>query len=91
MARIAVGGEWDESNVEVGKTYRARVKRIVNFGAFCELLGTGKEGLVHISELEDRPINKVEDMVQIGDEFRVKVFEIDKYGRINLSKKRAKQ
>jgi len=74
--------------VEVGKIYNAKVKRIMNFGAFCEIL-PGKEGLVHISELSDKYVNKVEDVVKIGDEFRVKVIEIDEQGRINLSKKRA--
>ena len=75
-------------DVEVGKTYNAKVKRIMNFGAFCEIL-PGKEGLVHISELADKYVNKVEDVVKIGDEFRVKVIEIDEQGRINLSRKRA--
>jgi polyribonucleotide nucleotidyltransferase len=75
-------------DVEVGKIYNAKVKRIMNFGAFCEIL-PGKEGLVHISELADKYVNKVEDVVKIGDEFRVKVIEIDEQGRINLSRKRA--
>jgi polyribonucleotide nucleotidyltransferase len=75
-------------DVEVGKTYNAKVKRIMNFGAFCEIL-PGKEGLVHISELADKYVNKVEDVVKVGDEFRVKVIEIDEQGRINLSRKRA--
>ena len=75
-------------DVEVGKLYNAKVKRIMNFGAFCEIL-PGKEGLVHISELADKYVGKVEDVVKIGDEFRVKVIEIDERGRINLSRKRA--
>jgi polyribonucleotide nucleotidyltransferase len=75
-------------DVEVGKLYNAKVKRIMNFGAFCEIL-PGKEGLVHISELDDKYVTKVEDVVKIGDEFRVKVIEIDEQGRINLSRKRA--
>ena len=75
-------------DVEVGKIYNAKVKRIMNFGAFCEIL-PGKEGLVHISELADKYVNKVEEVVKIGDEFRVKVIEIDEQGRINLSRKRA--
>ena len=75
-------------DVEVGKTYNAKVKRIMNFGAFCEIL-PGKEGLVHISELADKYVSKVEDVVKVGDEFRVKVIEIDEQGRINLSRKRA--
>jgi polyribonucleotide nucleotidyltransferase len=75
-------------DVEVGKVYQAKVKRIMNFGAFCEIL-PGKEGLVHISELAEKYVNKVEDVVKIGDEFPVKVIEIDEQGRINLSRKRA--
>ena len=74
--------------VEVGKIYNAKVKRIMNFGAFCEIL-PGKEGLVHVSELAEKYVSKVDDVVKIGDEFRVKVIEIDEQGRINLSKKRA--
>ncbi len=75
-------------DVEVGKIYQAKVKRIMNFGAFCEIL-PGKEGLVHISELADKYVDKIEDVVKVGDEFRVKVIEIDEQGRINLSRKRA--
>ncbi len=74
-------------DVEVGKIYNAKVKRIMNFGAFCEIL-PGKEGLVHISELADKYVSKVEEVVKVGDEFRVKVIEIDEQGRINLSRKR---
>jgi polyribonucleotide nucleotidyltransferase len=75
-------------DVEVGKLYNAKVKRIMNFGAFCEIL-PGKEGLVHVSELDNKYVTKVEDVVKIGDEFPVKVIEIDEQGRINLSRKRA--
>ena len=75
-------------DVEVGKIYTGKVKRITNFGAFCEIL-PGKEGLVHISELADKYVGKVEDVVKPGDEIRVKVIEIDEQGRVNLSKKRA--
>jgi polyribonucleotide nucleotidyltransferase len=75
-------------DVEVGKVYTAKVKRITNFGAFCEI-SPGKEGLVHVSELSEEYVKKVEDVVKIGDEFPVKVIEIDELGRINLSKKRA--
>jgi len=64
------------------------VQRILNFGAFREIL-PAKEGLVHISELADKYVNKVEDVVKIGDEFPVKVIEIDEQGRVNLSRKRA--
>jgi len=75
-------------DVEVGKVYNAKVKRIMNFGAFCEIL-PGKEGLVHISELAEKYVGKVEEVVKLGDEFPVKVIEIDEQGRINLSRKRA--
>ncbi len=75
-------------DVEVGKVYNARVKRVTNFGAFCELIPTNKEGLVHVSELENRYVKSVEEVVKVGDEFKVQVIEIDEQGRINLSKKR---
>jgi polyribonucleotide nucleotidyltransferase len=74
--------------VEVGKIYNGKVKRIMEFGAFCEIL-PNKEGLVHISELSDKYVKKVEDVVKIGDEFPVKVIEIDELGRVNLSRKQA--
>lgn len=74
------------SDVEVGKTYLGKVVRLMNFGAFVEIL-PGKEGLVHISQLDKDRVAKVEDVVQIGDEILVKVIEIDKLGRINLSRK----
>ncbi|HPT83396.1 MAG TPA: polyribonucleotide nucleotidyltransferase [Limnochordia bacterium] len=75
-------------DVEVGETYLGVVKRIMNFGAFVEIL-PGKEGLVHISQLENRRVNKVEDVLKVGDEVLVKVLEIDRQGRINLSRKEA--
>ncbi|HBL36072.1 MAG TPA: polyribonucleotide nucleotidyltransferase [Firmicutes bacterium] len=74
------------SDVEVGKTYLGKVARLMNFGAFVEIL-PGKEGLVHISQLDKERVAKVEDVVQVGDEILVKVIEIDKLGRINLSRK----
>ena len=74
------------SDVEVGKTYLGKVVRIMNFGAFVEIL-PGKEGLVHISQLALERVAKVEDVVNIGDEILVKVIEIDRQGRINLSRK----
>jgi polyribonucleotide nucleotidyltransferase len=70
--------------VQVGETYRGRVTRLMNFGAFVEVL-PGKEGLVHISELSYDHVNKVEDVVKVGDEITVKVREIDSMGRINLT------
>lgn len=72
--------------VEVGQMYLGTVKRVEKFGAFVELF-KGKEGLVHISELAEERINKVEDVVSIGDQIMVKVKEIDRQGRVNLSRK----
>ncbi len=73
---------------EVGKTYFGKVMRIMDFGAFVEFL-PGKEGLVHISKLDNKRVEKVEDVVSVGDEIIVKLIEIDKMGRINLSRKDA--
>lgn len=72
--------------VEVGKVYEGTVKRVEKFGAFVEVL-KGKDGLVHVSELSDKYISNVENAVAIGDKLRVKVTEIDRQGRINLSRK----
>lgn len=72
--------------VEVGQMYLGKVKRIEKFGAFVEIFN-GKDGLVHISELAEERVGKVEDVVSIGDELLVKVTEIDKQGRVNLSRK----
>lgn len=72
--------------VEVGATYLGKVTRLMNFGAFVEIL-PGKEGLVHISQLALERVAKVEDVVKPGDEILVKVTEIDRQGRINLSRK----
>lgn len=72
--------------VEVGQIYLGTVKRIEKFGAFVELFN-GKDGLVHISQLQDKHTNRVEDVVSIGDKIMVKVKEIDPQGRINLSRK----
>jgi len=72
--------------VEVGAVYTGKVTRIMNFGAFVEIL-PGKEGLVHISKLAHERVGKVEDVVNVGDEVTVKVIEIDSLGRINLSRK----
>ncbi len=74
------------SDVEIGATYMGKVTRLMNFGAFVEIL-PGKEGLVHISQLAKERVAKVEDVVNVGDEIMVKVVEIDKQGRINLSRK----
>jgi polyribonucleotide nucleotidyltransferase len=71
---------------EVGGIYTGKVTRLVDFGAFVEIL-PGKEGLVHISELADYRVPKVEDVVKVGDEITVKVINIDELGRINLSRR----
>ncbi|MCX7883929.1 MAG: polyribonucleotide nucleotidyltransferase [Caloramator sp.] len=75
-------------DIQVGEIYLGKVNRITNFGAFVEVL-PGKEGLVHISKLAHERVNKVEDVVNIGDEILVKVTDIDNQGRINLSRKDA--
>ena len=75
-------------DVEVGELYMGKVIRIVPFGAFVEILN-GKEGLVHISNIAHERINKVEDVLSVGDEVLVKVIDIDNQGRINLSRKAA--
>jgi polyribonucleotide nucleotidyltransferase len=72
--------------IEVGEIYTGKVSRILNFGAMVEI-APGKEGLVHISELADHRVAKVEDEVKIGDEVTVKVINIDELGRVNLSRR----
>ncbi|MBI1883711.1 MAG: polyribonucleotide nucleotidyltransferase [Chlamydiae bacterium] len=74
------------AEVEVGKIYKGTVKNIMEFGAFVEVL-PGKEGLVHISQLAEHRVKKVEDVLKTGDTVMVKVIEIDERGRINLSRK----
>ncbi len=74
------------AEAEVGETYTGKVSRIMNFGAFVEIL-PGKEGLLHISHIAHERVNKVEDVLNIGDEVTVKVTEIDEKGRVNLSRK----
>ena len=96
----AVSGEnarkaitWIESltrDVEVGALYLGKVTRLMNFGAFVEIL-PGKEGLVRIGELADYHVPSVEDVVSVGDEVMVVVTEIDRQGRVNLSRKAAMQ
>ena len=73
-------------DIEVGEVYTGKVSRILNFGAMVEVL-PGKEGLVHVSELANYRVNKVEDEVSIGDEVMVKVIGIDNMGRVNLSRR----
>ena len=74
--------------VQVGEVYLGKVTKITTFGAFVEVL-PNKEGLVHISKLAKERVNKVEDVVTVGDEILVKVVEIDNQGRVNLSRKDA--
>ena len=69
---------------EVGELYYGKVVRILQFGAFVEL-APGKDGMVHISKLADHRVEKVEDVVKIGDMMWVKVTDIDEKGRVNLS------
>ncbi len=81
--------EWIDNlthEVKAGEMFNAKVTRIMNFGAFAEIL-PGQEGLIHISELADRRVEKVEDIVNVGDVVPVKVIKIDEQGRINLSMK----
>ena len=73
-------------DIEVGEIYLGKVTKIMAFGAFVEVLN-GKEGLVHISNIARERVNKVEDVLSVDDEVMVKVMEIDKQGRINLSMK----
>ncbi|MFL5779280.1 MAG: S1 RNA-binding domain-containing protein, partial [Chloroflexota bacterium] len=85
--------QWIESltrEVEIGSLYLGKVTRIMGFGAFVEIL-PGKEGLVRIGELADYHVPSVEDVVSVGDEVMVVVTEIDRQGRINLSRKAAMQ
>ena len=75
---------------EIGKIYTGKVTRLMNFGAFVEFM-PGREGLVHISQLAKERVEKVEDVVNVGDEIVVKLVEIDAKGRMNLSRKAALQ
>jgi len=75
-------------DVEIGRIYKGKVSRIMGFGAFVEIMPK-KEGLVRIGQLADHRVEKVEDVVNIGDEIMVKVIEIDERGRVNLSRKQA--
>ncbi|QPQ31997.1 polyribonucleotide nucleotidyltransferase [Lysinibacillus sp. JNUCC 51] len=71
---------------KVGEYYLSTVKRIEKFGAFCEIF-PGKDGLLHISEIQEERTKQVEDVLKLGDQLLVKVIEIDKQGRVNLSRK----
>jgi len=76
--------------IQPGEVFQGEVKRIMDFGAFVAIPG-GQEGLVHISQLASFRVNKVEDIVKVGDTIPVKVLEIDAQGRINLSLKEAQK
>ena len=73
---------------EIGAIYKGKVTRLMNFGAFVEI-APGKEGLVHISKLDTKRVERVEDVVAVGDAIVVKVTDIDQQGRINLSRRDA--
>jgi polyribonucleotide nucleotidyltransferase len=73
---------------EVGKLYKGKVRKIMDFGAFVEIL-PGTDGLIHISQLDRERVNKVTDILNEGDEVIVKVIDIDKNGKIALSRKAA--
>ena len=87
-ARAVAMVKWLTEEAEVGKIYRGTVKKIVDFGAFVEIL-PGTEGLLHISQIAKERIAKVTDVLQEGDEVMVKVLEVDKQGKIRLSRKEA--
>jgi len=87
-ARAVAMVKWLTEDAEVGKIYRGTVKKIVDFGAFVEIL-PGTEGLVHISQLARERVDKVTDVLHEGDEVLVKVLEIDRQGKIRLSRKEA--
>ncbi len=87
-ARAVQMVKWLTEEAEIGKIYMGTVKRVVDFGAFVEIL-PGTEGLVHISQLARERVNKVTDILSEGDKVAVKVIEIDKTGKIRLSRKEA--
>lgn len=87
-ARAVAMVKWLTEEAEVGKIYKGTVKKIVDFGAFVEIL-PGTEGLLHISQIAKERINKVTDVLKEGDEVMVKVLEMDKQGKIRLSRKEA--
>lgn len=87
-ARAVAMVKWLTEEAEIGKIYQGTVKKIVDFGAFVEIL-PGTEGLLHISQIAKERIAKVTDVLQEGDEVAVKVLEIDKSGKIRLSRKEA--
>ena len=88
-ARVAIDMINDiVQDAEVGKLYMGKVRKIIDFGAFVEIL-PGTDGLVHISQLDKDRVNKVSDILNEGDEVLVKVLEVDRNGKIALSRKAA--
>jgi polyribonucleotide nucleotidyltransferase len=75
-------------DAEIGKLYKGKVRKIMDFGAFVEIL-PGTDGLIHISQLDKERVNKVTDILNEGDEVLVKVLDVDKNGKISLSRKAA--
>ncbi len=84
--KITTSYYWFSKEIEVGQVYLGKVVRIEKFGAFVNI-AKGKDGLVHISQISNERVNKVEDALKMGEEILVKVTEIDKQGRVNLSRK----
>jgi polyribonucleotide nucleotidyltransferase len=84
MARSIIEGMTEEA--QIGKVYTGTVRRTTNFGAFIEII-PGTDGMVHISELENHRVNRVEDVIQVGDTVKVKVIDIDPEGKIRLSRR----
>ncbi|MBR5731543.1 MAG: S1 RNA-binding domain-containing protein, partial [Firmicutes bacterium] len=78
--------EYITADVEVGKTYTGKVVRIMDFGAFVEVL-PGKDGLLHVSRISNKRVEKVTDVLNVGDTVTVKCYEIDDKGRVNLTRK----
>lgn len=72
-------------DVEVGDVYDGKVVRIMTFGAFVDI-GGGKEGMIHISKLSNKRVDKVEDVIKIGDSVEVEVIKIDEKGRVDLKR-----
>jgi polyribonucleotide nucleotidyltransferase len=87
-ARAVAMVKWLTEEAEVGKIYRGTVKKILDFGAFVEIL-PGTDGLLHISQISKERIEKVTDVLHEGDEVMVKVLEVDRQGKIRLSRKDA--
>jgi polyribonucleotide nucleotidyltransferase len=84
MAKAIIEGMTEEA--QIGKVYTGTVRRTTNFGAFIEII-PGTDGMVHISELENHRVNRVEDVVRVGDTVKVKVIDIDSEGKIRLSRR----